>query len=146
MKYLSLLFIICITTVRTQAQPKLIVNDTLLSDTKSCFEAHKTSMDMDSLIHDQGYDQLEITSARLKDNCLALSIKYGGGGGKAFLQLFLGSRKSTTEEVYLYTLFEDQDHAEALIYRTVNFDLSSILYDYPKAKKVMINNKAYELR
>ncbi len=73
-------------------------------------------------------DPFSIDRAVIEDNCLKLTVTYGGGCGEANFMLY---RKNSVRESYppqlqMHVTLDDKDHCKALITKDIFYDLSSL--------------------
>ena len=106
---------------------KVVEGSTACSDTNACAEA--TDAVVDGALHSSSSrDTFRIGKAVLAENCLTLTIGYGGGCGTVRAQLVgsPGVTKSLPPKRGIKVLFTDDDNCEAFLHREFAFDLENV--------------------
>jgi hypothetical protein len=77
-------------------------------------------------------DPFIIEDVAIENSCLKISVSFGGGCGDILFQLYQASEimESFPPQMDLYLKFTDDDHCKALIFKDLEFDLSSLVLPY----------------
>jgi hypothetical protein len=73
-------------------------------------------------------DPLSIEKVDIEENCLKISVAYGGGCGDVEFKLVCNGMMLHTypPQLGLKLSFKDDDHCKALIHKTLSYDLTKV--------------------
>ncbi|MEL7530206.1 MAG: hypothetical protein AAFN10_02800 [Bacteroidota bacterium] len=73
-------------------------------------------------------DDFELVEARIEDDCLLITVRYGGGCGEVDFDLIAieGETLSLPPQIPMRLVLDDNDNCEALITDEIGFDVSEI--------------------
>lgn len=93
-------------------------------------------------------DEFDIDTAYVEDNCLKVSVAYGGGTSPSAVKFVMYQGKQVAESIppqrWLKLTLDDQDYAKAIIRRELSYDLTSTKIDTKGA--VLLNLEGYDKR
>jgi len=107
----------------------------ILGSTSSCDSVNPDQLNCDekilvdsSLFEDSPNDSFEFTSVKIIDNCLNITIQYGGGCGDIELKLIDSEMilESYPVQRNIRLSLKDEDYCKALITKELSFDLTPI--------------------
>lgn len=101
----------------------------------------KVTVVSDSRFENAPRDDFDFVSAEIEGDCLEVAVRYGGGCGGAKFELIGNNvlKESLPLQRFVVISFDDKDNCEALIIKTLSFDLTPLQVGNTNEVAIRIN-------